>query len=206
MCVVNGSAPVSAPALAAGTTRRWLLGGAGAALCALALPRAGLAATLTEDGLHRQPWFLESLLELADDLDAATAAGKRFAVLFELRGCHFCRKMHEVNFAQPQIAQFVRERFDILQLNIIGDREVVDFDGERLPEKRLAVKYGVRGTPTFLFFPERAAGLGDRGPRERVVARAAGYIEPEPFLAMFRFIVERGYERGSLADVLKPRS
>jgi thioredoxin-related protein len=184
-------------------SRRRLLAAAAACLCALGLPRGGRAQALSEDGLHRQPWFLDSLLELADDLEAATAAGKRFAVLWELRGCPFCKKMHEVNFARPEIVQFVRERFDILQLNIIGDREVVDFDGERLPEKRLAAKYGVRGTPTFQFFPERAAGLGPLPAREREVARAGGYIEPGPFLAMFRFIVERGYERGSLAEVLK---
>ena len=174
-----------------------------------AFPRAHCAwgqAVLTDDGLYRQPWFLESFLELADDLEAASEKGRRFAVIWELRGCPYCRQTHLVNFARPEIADYVKQKFDILQLNIIGAREVTDFDGEKLPEKRLAEKYGVRFTPTFQFFPERAAGLAARKPREREVARAQGYLQPERFLAMFRFVSERAYEKGSLTDYLKANS
>src|SRR4051812_11597825 len=51
------------------TTRRSLMVGA-AALSAAGLTgvRARAEPVLTEDGLYRQPWFLESFLELADDL------------------------------------------------------------------------------------------------------------------------------------------
>jgi hypothetical protein len=41
---------------------------------------------LTDDGLYRQPWFLESFLELSDDLEAAHKAGKRFVIAWELKG------------------------------------------------------------------------------------------------------------------------
>ena len=60
----------------------------------------------------------------------------------------------------PEIEDFVRQQFDILQLNIIGAREVTDFDGEKMSEKRLAERYGIRFTPTFQFFPERAYEKG----------------------------------------------
>ena len=108
-----------------------------------------------------------------------------------------------MNFAKREIADFIKARFDILQLNIIGAREVVDFDGEKMTEKRLAEKYGVRFTPTFQFFPERSAGLATRKPREREVARAQGYLLPEHFLSLFKFVSERAYEKGSLPDYLK---
>ncbi len=185
-------------------TRRQLV----AALAATAaFPGGALAqAILTEDGLHRQPWFIDSLLELPDDLAAATANKKRFAILWELRGCPYCTKMHEVNFARPEITTFIKDRFDILQLNFIGLREVTDFDGEKLSEKRLAAKYGVRGTPTFLFFPESAESLSKKPPMQREVARLQGYIEPAPFLGTFRYVAERAYEKGSLNDFLKAKS
>ena len=185
-------------------TRRQLV----AALAATAaFPGGALAqAILTEDGLHRQPWFIDSLLELPDDLAAATAGKKRFAILWELRGCPYCTKMHEVNFARPEIETFIKERFDVLQLNFIGSREVTDFDGEKLSEKRLAAKYGVRGTPTFLFFPESAESLSKKPPMQREVARLQGYIEPAPFLGTFRYVAERAYEKGSLNDFLKAKS
>ena len=66
-------------------SRRHMLAGSAAALAFRPAPSRA-AAILTEDGLYRQPWFLDSLLELSDDLSSATAGKKRFAVLWELRG------------------------------------------------------------------------------------------------------------------------
>ena len=178
------------------------------AACGFAWPvaRPRAEAVLTDDGLYRQPWFLDSFLELADDLAGASEKKKRFAVSWDLRGCPYCKQTHLVNFARPEIETFIRDRFEILQLNIVGSREVTDFDGQKLPEKELARKYGVRYTPTFQFFPESVTGLAQRKPQAREVARLVGYRPPEPFLAAFRFVVERGYEKGSLEDFLKTKS
>jgi thioredoxin-related protein len=190
-------------------SRRVLLGGILAGPAALGLTGGRLAraeAVLTEDGLYKQPWFLESFLELADDLAGASEKKRRFAIMWELRGCPYCKETHLVNFAKPEIENFIKERFDILQLNIIGSREVTDFDGEKLSEKRMAEKYGVRFTPTFQFFPESVSGLAQKKPREREVARGQGYLEPQHFLALFRFVSERAYEKGSLRDYLKSNS
>jgi len=197
-------------------SRRLLLAGSAASGLAL-LPGQALSdqvlpdqaraeAILTEDGIYRQPWFLESLLELADDLAAASEKKKRLAIMWELRGCPYCKETHLVNFAKPEIVAFIRQHFEILQLNLIGSREVVDFDGEKLSEKRLAQKYDVRYTPTFQFFPDSAATLASKKPRERMVAHAQGYMKPPQFLAMFRYVAERAYEKGSLQDYLKANS
>src|SRR5262245_61572647 len=112
-------------------TRRQLIG-AGALALGLAGGRVRADAVPTEDGLYRQPWFLDSLLELPDDLAAAGNSGKRFAVMWELRGCPYCRETHLVNFARPDIADYIKANFDILQLNIIGARKVTDFDGKEI--------------------------------------------------------------------------
>jgi thioredoxin-related protein len=162
---------------------------------------ARAAAVLTDDGLYTQPWFLESFLELADDLAGAAGKNKRFAIMWELRGCPFCKQTHLVNFARPEIENFIKDRFEILQLNIIGSREVTDFDGEKLSEKAFAQKYGVRSVPTFQFFPESVAGLAAKAPREREVARAQGYIDPQPFLDLFRFVSERDYDKGRVLEL-----
>ncbi len=158
---------------------------------------------LTDDGLHHQPWFLQSFLELAEDLDTAAGAGKRFAIIWELKGCPYCRETHLVNFADPAIAGYIRERFDILQLNIIGSRVVTDFDGEELSEKALARKYGIRFTPTVQFFPDSTDGLSERVPAEREVTRAAGYLKPPHFLAMFRFVEQKAYKEESFRKFVR---
>ncbi|OYW99651.1 MAG: thioredoxin, partial [Bosea sp. 32-68-6] len=95
-------------------TRRTILA---AGLC-VAIPGAASArATLGEDGLYKLDWYLESFLDLADDLAAATAAGKRFAILWGLKGCPACRRMHEVHLADAATERYIRENFEILHLN-----------------------------------------------------------------------------------------
>jgi thioredoxin-related protein len=184
-------------------TRRNLIAGSAALAASLIAPRARAAAVLTEDGLYKQPWFLESFLELPDDLQGAANLGKRFAIMWELRGCPYCRETHLVNFARADIEEYIKANFEILQLNIIGSRKVTDFDGTEISEKALAAKYGVRFTPTFQFFPESSAALGEKAPDKREVARAPGYLLPDDFLAMFRYVREKGYETKSFRDYLR---
>jgi len=107
-----------------------------------------------------------------------------------------------VNFADPGIASYIRANFEVLQLNLIGSRKVTDFDREELAEKDLARKYGIRFTPTVQFFPPSADGVEAKEAMAREVARAPGYLKPPHFLAMFRFVRERAYERGSFRDFL----
>ena len=187
-------------------SRRSLIAGSAAGGLCLWRGGASAEAVLTEDGFYRESWFLESFLELGDDLAGASDKKKRLAIIWELRGCPYCKETHLVNFAKPEIADFIKNHFDILQLNIIGSREVTDFDGSKLSEKALAQKYGVRYTPTFQFFPDSVSGLAQKLPREREVARAQGYLEPAHFLAMFRYVSERAYEKGTLREYLKANS
>ena len=158
---------------------------------------------LTDDGLYKQPWFLESFLDLAEDLEGARKEGKRFVIMWELRGCPYCKETHFVNFAQPRIADYIRANFEVLQLNIIGSRKVTDFDGSEISEKAMALKYGVRFTPTFQFFPEAADGLKALPAVKREVIRAPGYLRPDDFLAMFHFVREKAYEGKSFREFLK---
>jgi thioredoxin-related protein len=185
------------------TTRRELIAGSAALAAGFAMPSVHAEPVLTEDGLYREPWFVESLLELPDDLASAAQAGKRFAIMWELRGCPYCRETHLVNFARTDIAGYIKANFDVLQLNIIGSRKVTDFDGSEISEKALAAKYGIHFTPTFQFFPESADGLAALTAEKREVARLPGYLMPDDFLAMFRYVREKGYETKSFRDYVR---
>jgi len=184
-------------------SRRQLLLGTVASAVLGAAPARAEEPVLTDDGLYRQSWFLESFLDLAEDLEDAHKAGKRFVIMWELKGCPYCKETHFVNFAQPEISGYIKANFEVLQLNIIGSRIVTDFDGAKLSEKDMAAKYAVRFTPTFQFFAERAAPLKNQPPQKREVARAPGYLRPEDFLAMFRYVREKAYRDKSFRDFVK---
>lgn len=177
-------------------SRRHFLAGTVIAAAFSAIGRSAHGAELSEDGLHLQPWFLESFLELKEDLSAAKANGKVFVLLWELKGCPYCKLLHEHNFANATTADYVKANFDVLQLNLVGSRGVTDFDDKELPEKELAVRYGIRGTPTLLFFTESEDGAATEVGRTE-------YLKPEKFYGMLRFVREKGYETMPFDEWLK---
>lgn len=163
-----------------------------ALLVLLLLASTAAAVEMGEDGLHKQPWFAITFKDMSEDLEAARADGKRLAVIFEQRGCIYCKKLHEEVFADPEVAAYIREHFVVVQMNLFGDEEVTDFDGEALPEKEMAGRWGVLFTPTILFMP-------DRLPEDGTAAEAAVSVMPGAFskwttLHMFQWVAEKGYE------------
>ncbi|MCB1417139.1 MAG: thioredoxin family protein, partial [Nitratireductor sp.] len=166
-----------------------------AAAAPLLLATGGLgvrAAELNDDGLHVQPWFMETFLDLAEDKAEAEAQGRHFAVLFEQRGCPYCREMHQVNFARDDIADYVKANFGILQLNMWGAREVTDFDGEAMEERDLARKWNVNFTPTIVFLRKDGSGTAS----QMEVLRMPGYFKPFHFISMFEYVAEAKYDGG----------
>lgn len=155
------------------------------------LPKAEVG----EDGLHMQPWFLESFLDLREDLADAHANGKRLVIFWEQRGCPYCKRMHDVNLRIPTIANAVKENFSVLQLNLWGDREVTDFDGEVLKEKELAEKWGVLFTPTIIFLPETVEEVGGKPGNQAEVVRIPGYFKPFHYYFLFHYAKTKGYEQ-----------
>src|SRR6516165_12517689 len=93
---------------------------------------------LSDDGLHIQPWFRHTFLDLKEDLAEATSSGRRLVIFWEQRGCPYCREMHRVNLAGRETVAYIEMHFLALQLNLFGSREVTDFDGEKMEERRLA--------------------------------------------------------------------
>ncbi len=182
-----------------------LWAGAGTNTTRAAAPKPYTSA-FTPKGLLTQPWFLNSFLDLKDDLQEAAKSGKRFAIMWELAGCPYCREMHLVNFAKPDISKYIQENFEILQMDLHGSRKVVDFDGKTLPESALAKRNKIQFTPTFQFFAENLEGVTGKGGKKTMeVTRMPGYFRPRHFLAMFQFVRDKGYEIGNYRSYLKAR-
>jgi thioredoxin-related protein len=152
--------------------------------------------TLEPDGLYHQSWFQLSFLNLKDDFAEAKAAGKRFAVIFEQRGCPYCIKLHTEVLAQRYINDYLRENFTILQLDLWGAREVTDFDGTVLPERALAERWGVIFTPTVVFFKDDLSGLAGKWGRElEAIERLPLSYGRDTFYDLFVWVRHKLYER-----------
>lgn len=147
-----------------------------------------------EAGLYVQPWFHDSFLDLREDMQDATEAGKQLAIIWEQKGCPYCREMHRVNMRIPEIVDYIKKHFVVIQLNLWGDKEVTDVDGEVTTEKKLARKYRVQFTPTIQFFPKALSADNKKPGQDIEVWRLLGYWKPFHFKHTFMYVNEEGYK------------
>jgi len=161
-----------------------------AGFMAFAMP--GLASPMGDDGLHKPDWLRDTFKDMSEDLTEARAEGKRMLVIWEQRGCIYCKKMHEEVFPDPRIDALIRENYFVVQMNLFGDVEVTDFDGTALPEKEMAARWGVFFTPTMMFMPEDVPE--DEMASEAAVATMPGAFGKGTTRALLQWVLEKGYE------------
>lgn len=133
---------------------------------------------MVNPGFHEKPtWFKNSFLDLRDDVAEAHADAKRVLLYFYQDGCPYCQKLLDTNFSQRDIETLTREHYEVIAINIWGDREVVDLQGQELIEKQFASQLKVMFTPTLVFLDDTGAG----------VLRLNGYYPPHRFKAALEY-------------------
>lgn len=137
-------------------------------------------------------WFKESFLDFEEDIDEAAAAGRRLVLYFHQDGCPYCNVLVEDNFKNPSIVDFMQANFDLVAINMWGDREVIQVGGQSFTEKTLAAALNVDFTPTLLFFSEA----------HEVVFRLDGYRPPDQFTHVLHYVAERKENELTYAEYL----
>ena len=138
---------------------------------------AELSADLLEEGMvnpgyaEKPHWFANSFLDIREDVTEAATTGKRVLLYFYQDGCPYCKKLLDTNFSLKTTETKTREHFEVVAINLWGDREVTGFDGVLTTEKQFAAQLRVMFTPTLLFLDEQGG----------VVLRANGYYPPHKF-------------------------
>jgi len=138
-------------------------------------------------------WFKESFLEFSDDIAEAAEQGKRVMLLMHQDGCPYCNILVERNLSQKNIVDLMRSKFEVIELNIWGDREVITVDGETFTEKEFAAALRVQFTPTLLFFNEQG----------KPILTLNGYLPPNEFLTALRFVAENHESRMSYREFVR---
>jgi len=168
------------------------------ALLALCISVPLHAETMGDDGLHKADWMRETFKDLNEDLADANAEGKRLMVIVEQRGCIYCAKMHKEVFPREDISSYIRENFFVVQMNLHGDTEMTDLDGEVLTEKKAARKWGLLFTPSILFLPEEVEE--DQSAQAAAVALMPGAFSAGTTLDMLTWVNEKRYALESDED------
>ncbi len=151
-----------------------------------------LSAGMVNPGHEEKPaWFKISFLDLFEDIEEAADNNKRLMVYYYQDGCPYCKKLLEDNFSQRDISEKTQKYFDVVALNIWGDKDVVVGD-KTYTEKEFAEALKVQYTPTLLFFNEK----------NKIIFRANGYYSPEKFSALLDFIGKKQETKISYQDYM----
>ncbi len=153
---------------------------------------ASLETGMVNPGYHEQPaWFKNSFLDINEDIAEAREEGKHLMLFFYQDGCPYCKKLLEDNFGQRSIAEKTRNNFDVVAINIWGDREVT-VDGQVATEKVFSEKLKVMYTPTLIFFNKEG----------KVALRANGYYYPEKFNAALDYVLNKQDKKEKFSSYL----
>jgi len=138
-------------------------------------------------------WFKESFLDFQEDIEDAAEQGKRVMILFHKDQCPYCNALVERNLAQKEIKELMQEKFEVIAINMWGDREVVSIGGQRHTEKSFARALNVQFTPTIIVFNEQG----------KIALRKNGYVPPTSFKLLLQYLVEKQEVQISFRDYLK---
>lgn len=156
------------------------------AVSAVSAPTAGLDTGMVNPGYHDKPeWFKQSFLDLRDDVAEAAGAGRRVLLYFYQDGCPYCAKLLHDNLGDRALADKTRAGFDVIAVNLWGDREVTDMQGLQISEKAFAGALRVQYTPTLVFLNEQG----------QTVLRLNGYLPPRRFAAALDYVA--GHHEGA---------
>ena len=161
---------------------------------------AGTSSALAAEG-PRDPYrhfFQDTFGDFREELEMARDEGKKgVLIFFEMDECPFCHRMKQYVLNQPEVQEYYREHFRIFAVDIEGDIEITDFNGNLTTQKDFAFKQNqVRATPVFAFFDLE----GNR------IARYTGATSGvEEFLWLGQFVADGHYQDTSFVKFKRDR-
>jgi thioredoxin-related protein len=139
-----------------------------------------LSEAMVNPGFYEKPkWFKQSFLDLQEDLEDAKKKGRRIVLYFHQDGCPYCRKLLADNFSRQDIVKKMTDHYDLLAINMWGDKTITTIEGEELSEKDFSLKMQIMFTPTLVF-------LDENGKPE---FRMNGYYSGDKFLAVLNYLL-----------------
>ncbi|MDH3526963.1 MAG: thioredoxin fold domain-containing protein [Gammaproteobacteria bacterium] len=138
-------------------------------------------------------WFKLSFLDLSEDLKEAQESGKHgLLVYYGQKYCAYCKQFLEKDLAREDIQAYTLKHFDVIGIDIHGDRTVVDLAGGELTERELAIREQTNFTPAVVFYNNEG----------KEVLRLRGYYPPYRFRAALEYVADGHYSNEPYREYL----
>ena len=132
-------------------------------------------------------FFQETFGDFQEELAIAKEENKKgILIFFEMDECPFCHRMKTTVLNKPEIQDWYRETFRIFSVDVEGDVDITDFEGNSTSQKDFAFKqHRVRATPVIAFFDLEG---------KRVARFTGATRDASEFMLLGQFVAEGAYE------------
>ena len=143
-------------------------------------------------------FFDQGFGDFSEELETAKEEGKSGVfIFFEMDDCPFCHRMKTMILNKPEVLAFYKKHFKIFVVNIDGDVEMTDFQGNVMTQKEFSFKQQrVRATPVFAFFDLNG---------KRVVKYTGPTSSVEEFIWLGEYMVNKEYKKSSFTRYKRAR-
>lgn len=137
-------------------------------------------------------WFKLSFLDLNEDLEDARRGRRGLIIYFGRKDCPYCRAHLNNNWGQRDIISYTRENFDVIAIDVRGNRTVTGLDGKEYSEKEFSVIKKTNFTPSLLFFDKQG----------QLALKLQGYRPPYQFRAALEYVADAHHKTESFRKYL----
>jgi len=132
-------------------------------------------------------FFSESFGDYQEELELAKEENKKgVLIFFEMDDCPFCHWMKKNVLNKADVQVYFKQHFSIFSMDIEGDVEITDFQGNPTTQKDFSFKKNrVRATPVFGFFNLDGKRV------TRFTGRTANAKE---FMLLGKYVVSQAYQ------------
>jgi thioredoxin-related protein len=149
-------------------------------ICAAPINNPAIDDQPLKEALSLPDWFKVSFLEIKEDLQEANSEGRGLIIYFGQEYCPYCKALINNNWQRDDIVKYTRSHFDVIAINVRGDRQVTAINGRQYKEKFFASKHSATFTPTLLFFDKTG----------HLALKLVGYRNPYQFMAALEYVAD----------------
>lgn len=129
-------------------------------------------------------FFAESFNNMQEELTISRDEKKILVIMYEQEGCPFCWKMRRDVLNRKNVQEHYAKSFRVVQMDIRGSLDTVDFTGKPMTQKEFSIQQNVRLTPVFIYYDETGKELH----------RLIGFYDWQEFLLAGDFVLTGAYK------------
>jgi len=137
-------------------------------------------------------WFKVSFLDLREDLHDAVANKRGLILYFGRHDCPYCKAQLEKNWGLQDIIAYTRAHFDVIAIDVLGNRQLVDFNGRESSEKSFAVENQAHFTPSLFMYDNTG----------KLALKITGYRPPYQFRAALEYVADEHHLKETFRNYL----